>query len=71
VAKAIACWRVSRKGEADGQVDIFTREPPGYSQFVFCGTSGIVPLHLGREYLRNMAGFSRARRGASAHPSII
>ncbi|HKU65424.1 MAG TPA: homoserine O-succinyltransferase [Rhizomicrobium sp.] len=46
------------KGEADGQTDIFTRELPGYSQFVFLqGHPEYDPGTLGREYLRDMANF--------------
>lgn len=44
--------------QGDGQVDIFTREPPGYSQFVFLqGHPEYDPGILGREYLREMARF--------------
>jgi homoserine O-succinyltransferase len=50
--------RLAAKGEVDGQVDIFTREPPGSSQFVFLqGHPEYDPGTLGREYLRDMAGF--------------
>jgi homoserine O-succinyltransferase/O-acetyltransferase len=44
--------------KAGDQVDIFTREPPGYSQFVFLqGHPEYDPGTLGREYLREMASF--------------
>jgi len=47
----------------DGQVDIFTREPPGYSQFVFLqGHPEYDPGTLGREYLRGMARFLAGER---------
>ena len=45
-------------GDGDGQVDIFTREPPGSSQFVFLqGHPEYDPGTLGREYLHDMARF--------------
>jgi homoserine O-succinyltransferase len=45
-------------GDGDGQVDIFTREPPGYSQFVFLqGHPEYDPGTLGRRYLHDMAAF--------------
>jgi homoserine O-succinyltransferase/O-acetyltransferase len=41
-----------------GQVDIFTREPPGHSRFVFMqGHPEYDAATLGREYLRDMARF--------------
>ena len=41
-----------------GAVDIFTREPPGYSRFVFLqGHPEYDPGTLGREYLRDMGRF--------------
>jgi homoserine O-succinyltransferase len=44
----------------NGQVDIFTREPPGYSRFVFFqGHPEYDPATLGREYLRDVARFLR------------
>lgn len=50
--------RLAAKGEADGQADIFIRELPGYSQFVFLqGHPEYDPGTLGREYLRDMANF--------------
>jgi homoserine O-succinyltransferase len=50
--------RLDGEGGGPGQVDIFTREPPGYSQFVFLqGHPEYDPGTLGREYLRDMAGF--------------
>ncbi len=43
---------------ANGQVDIFTREPPGQSRFVlFQGHPEYDPGTLGREYLRDMGQF--------------
>lgn len=46
------------KGEAGGQADIFTRELPGHSQFVFLqGHPEYDPGTLGHEYLRDMANF--------------
>jgi homoserine O-succinyltransferase len=40
------------------QVDIFTREPPGHSRFVFLqGHPEYDPAILGREFLRDMAKF--------------
>jgi homoserine O-succinyltransferase len=48
--------RIDTKG--GDQVDIFTREPPGSSQFVFLqGHPEYDPGTLGREYLREMARF--------------
>ena len=52
--------RLGAQGGAprDGQVDIFTREPPGSSQFVFLqGHPEYDPGTLGREYLHEMARF--------------
>ena len=50
--------RLDTKGDSGGQVDIFTREPPGYSQFVFLqGHPEYDPGTLGREYLGEMARF--------------
>jgi homoserine O-succinyltransferase len=44
----------------NGQVDIFTREPPGYSRFVFFqGHPEYDPATLGREYLRDMGRYLR------------
>ena len=50
---------LARIDTKDGdQVDIFTREPPGYSQFVFLqGHPEYDPGTLGREYLREVASF--------------
>ena len=46
----------------NGQVDIFTREPPGESRFVlFQGHPEYDPGTLGREYLRDMARFLSGR----------
>jgi len=43
-----------------GQVDIFTREPPGHSRFIFFqGHPEYDPGTLGREYLRDMGRFLR------------
>ena len=51
---------------ANGQADIFTREPPGHSRFVFFqGHPEYDPGTLGREYLRDMGRFLR---GESAAP---
>ena len=50
--------RLESEGDGDGQADIFTREPPGHSQFVFLqGHPEYDPATLGREYLRDMASF--------------
>jgi homoserine O-succinyltransferase len=47
---------LSRLG--NGQADIFTREPPGHSRFVFFqGHPEYDPGTLGREYLRDMGRF--------------
>ena len=47
---------LSRLG--NGQVDIFTREPPGRSRFVlFQGHPEYDPATLGRDYLRDMGRF--------------
>ena len=44
----------------NGQVDIFTREPPGQSRFVlFQGHPEYDPGTLGREYLRDMGQYLR------------
>ena len=44
----------------NGQADIFTREPPGHSRFVFLqGHPEYDPATLGREYLRDMGRFAR------------
>jgi homoserine O-succinyltransferase/O-acetyltransferase len=49
---------LSRLG--NGQADIFTREPPGHSRFVFFqGHPEYDPGTLGREYLRDMGRFLR------------
>ena len=45
---------------SSGQVDIFTREPPGQSRFVFFqGHPEYDPGTLGREYLRDIGRFLR------------
>jgi homoserine O-succinyltransferase len=45
----------------NGGVDIFTREPPGHSRFVFFqGHPEYDPATLGREYLRDMGRFLRS-----------
>ena len=45
---------------SNGQADIFTREPPGHSRFVFFqGHPEYDPGTLGREYLRDMGRFLR------------
>jgi len=50
--------RLDTKGDGGGQADIFTREPPGSSQFVFLqGHPEYDPGTLGRQYLHEMAGF--------------
>jgi len=50
--------RLNGEGGGENQVDIFTREPPGHSQFVFLqGHPEYDPGTLGREFLRDMAGF--------------
>ena len=49
---------------SNGQVDIFTREPPGQSRFVlFQGHPEYDPGTLGREYLRDMAQLPVRRDG--------
>ena len=51
-------YRVLSRLDGCDQVDIFTREPPGSSQFVFLqGHPEYDPGTLGREYLREMARF--------------
>jgi len=53
----------------NGQADIFTREPPGHSRFVFLqGHPEYDPHTLGREYLRDMGRFLRGE--AEAAPAI-
>ena len=48
----------------NGQADIFTREPPGHSRFVFFqGHPEYDPGTLGREYLRDMGCFLRGEGG--------
>jgi homoserine O-succinyltransferase/O-acetyltransferase len=48
----------------NGQVDIFTREPPGHSRFVlFQGHPEYDPGTLGREYLRDMGRLLRGETG--------
>jgi homoserine O-succinyltransferase/O-acetyltransferase len=55
--------------QGDGQADIFTREPPGSSQFVFLqGHPEYDPTTLGRDYLRDMAGFLKGE--AAQRPAI-
>ena len=50
--------RLVNQGDGDGQADIFTREPPGSSQFVFLqGHPEYDPTSLGRDYLGDMARF--------------
>ena len=49
---------------SNGQVDIFTREPPGHSRFVLLqGHPEYDPGTLGREYLRDMGRFLRGEVG--------
>jgi homoserine O-succinyltransferase len=53
----------------NGQADIFTREPPGHSRFVFLqGHPEYDPGTLGREYLRDMGRFLRGEGEAPAIP---
>jgi homoserine O-succinyltransferase len=48
----------------NGQVDIFTREPPGHSRFVFFqGHPEYDPGILGREYLDDLSCFLRGETG--------
>jgi homoserine O-succinyltransferase len=55
--------------EGGSQVDIFTREPPGSSQFVFLqGHPEYDPGTLGREYLHDMAGFLAG--GTAERPAL-
>jgi len=55
--------------QGDGQADIFTREPPGSSQFVFLqGHPEYDPTILGRDYLRDIAGFLKG--GTAERPQI-
>jgi homoserine O-succinyltransferase len=50
--------RLDASDGGKGQVDIFTREPPGQSRFVFLqGHPEYDPGTLGREYLRDMSRF--------------
>ena len=50
----------------DGQADIFTREPPGHSRFVFFqGHPEYDAGTLGREYLRDMGRFLRGEMAAA------
>jgi homoserine O-succinyltransferase/O-acetyltransferase len=52
-----------------GAVDIFTREPPGYSRFVFLqGHPEYDPGTLGREYLDDMGRFLRGE--TDERPSV-
>ena len=55
----------------NGQADIFTREPPGHSRFVFLqGHPEYDAGTLGREYLRDMSRFLRGEQdGAPAIPA--
>jgi homoserine O-succinyltransferase len=49
---------------SNGQVDMFTRETPGQSRFVFFqGHPEYDPGTLGREYLRDMSRFLRGETG--------
>jgi homoserine O-succinyltransferase len=51
---------------ADGGADIFTRELPGQSRFVFLqGHPEYDPVTLGREYLRDVDGFLRGECAAA------
>jgi len=51
------------------QVDIFTREPPGHSRFVFLqGHPEYDPTTLGRDYLRDMAQFLE---GETSEPPFV
>jgi len=50
--------RLDSKNGSGDQVDIFTREPPGQSRFVFLqGHPEYDPGTLGREYVRDMGRF--------------
>ena len=61
--------RLGADGERGGQVDMFTREPPGHSSFVFLqGHPEYDPATLGREYLRDMANFLG---GATAERPVV
>jgi homoserine O-succinyltransferase len=52
--------RLDIKDGSRGQVDIFTREPPGHSRFVLLqGHPEYDPGTLGQEYLRDMDRFLR------------
>jgi homoserine O-succinyltransferase len=52
----------------DGSMDIFTREPPGHSRFIFLqGHPEYDAGTLGREYLRDMGRF---QRGESERPAL-
>ena len=54
---------------ADGQADIFTRELPGHSRFVFLqGHPEYDPPILGREYLRDMGRFLRGEAETAPTP---
>jgi homoserine O-succinyltransferase len=60
---------LARLDSRDGAVDIFTREPPGYSRFVFLqGHPEYDPGTLGREYLREMGRFLKGE--ANEPPAV-
>lgn len=61
--------RLVSQGDGDGQADIFTREVPGSSQFVFLqGHPEYDPATLGRDYLGDMARFLNGE--TAQRPSI-
>jgi homoserine O-succinyltransferase len=56
--------RLDFKDGSGAQADIFTREPPGQSRFVFLqGHPEYDPGTLGREYLRDMGRFLQGETG--------
>jgi homoserine O-succinyltransferase len=60
--------RLDFKNGSGGQVDIFTREPPGHSRFVlFQGHPEYDPGALGRAYLHEMDRFLRGERDERPH----
>jgi homoserine O-succinyltransferase len=62
-------YRILARLDVQDQVDIFTREPPGSSQFVFLqGRPEYDPGILGRDYLHEMAGF--LQRETAEPPAI-
>jgi len=62
-------YRILARLDVPDQVDIFTREPPGSSQFVFLqGHPEYDPGILAREYLREMGRFLQGKM--AARPAI-